>query len=77
MTIISRIPCLALALVVAWPLVAGQSSPVDRLLDQIVQRERSLVMYLASRSPLIETYIQETPAGVQDEAWPNRDHYFL
>lgn len=77
MTIISRILCLPLALVVAWPLVAGQSSPVDRLLDQIVQRERSLVMYLASRSPLVETYIQETPDGMQDDSWPNRDHYFL
>jgi hypothetical protein len=55
---------------------------VDRLLDRIVQRERAFMASMKTRSPLVETYIQETlpsQAGAvpANDAPPNKDHYFL
>ena len=50
---------------------------VDRLLDKIVERERAFVASMKKRTPLVETYIQETPGGASDDALPAKDHYFL
>jgi hypothetical protein len=46
---------------------------VDKLLDKIVERERQTLEALRPRTPLVETYIQETPGGNS----PTKDHYFL
>ncbi len=50
---------------------------VDKLLDKIVERERGFVTSMKTRTPLVETYIQETPGTVADDAVPTKDHYFL
>src|ERR1700680_4264013 len=50
---------------------------VDQLLDRIVARERSFLESVQKRTPLIETYIQETPDSPQAGERPTRDHYFL
>lgn len=67
-------------LLLAYPLFA-QDKTVDRLLDKIVASEQHFLEELAKRSPLFETYIQETgdvPATeVQSEPRPTKDHYFL
>lgn len=60
----------------ALPLTADQRSPVERLLNEIVERERTLIAYLAPRNAIVETYIQEIPEE-GGTAWPGRDHYFL
>lgn len=74
--------CLLLALI--WPLAAQApnitppSAAVDRLLDQIVEREKHFLESIKNRTPLIETYIQETsPEGTGDNPRPTKDHYFL
>ena len=75
---------------IALPLAAAYTStPVDRLLDRIFEREKSFLDSIRQRTPLIETYIQETPDTAPPEAHPNvdarsnvdarpnKDHYFL
>jgi hypothetical protein len=62
---------------IALPLAAQDSvSPVYRLLDRIVERENVLLETLRTHTPIVETYIQETPA-TGDGAHPVKDHYFL
>jgi len=51
---------------------AGDAA-VNKLLDQIVEREHLTLGTLSQRTPLMETYIQETP-GTEI---PSKDHYFL
>jgi len=50
---------------------------VDKLLDRIVEREDLFLKAMAARTPLAETYIQETPEGSDASARSTRDHYFL
>ncbi len=70
---------LVLAVVlIATPLAAEDSaSSVSRLLDRIVEQENALLETLRLHTPLVETYIQETPEAAGDDARPARDHYFL
>src|SRR5579863_628485 len=68
---------IALALT-AWPLRAqSPDTLVDQLLERIVARERAFLESVQKRTPLIETYIQETPDPAQTGESPTRDHYFL
>lgn len=50
---------------------------VDKLLDRIVEREQAFMVSMRKRSPLVETYIQESPVTESGDASPNKDHYFL
>ena len=59
------------------PLRAQDRSVVDRLLDRIVQHEQEFLKNLRAHSPIIETYIQETPDSDQGDFLPSKDHYFL
>jgi hypothetical protein len=56
---------------------SASSAPVDRLLDRIAARERSLIETLSKAAPVVETYIQETPDSANPDGRPVRDHYFL
>lgn len=63
---------------------AAPNPIVGRLLDRIVQRENELLQRMQGRSPLVETYIQETTetnspqsTSPADEDRPNKDQYFL
>jgi len=49
---------------------------VDRLLDQIVGREKVFLDSAKTRTPIIETYIQEAE-GTGADPRPTKDHYFL
>jgi hypothetical protein len=62
----------------AWfaPLAAQDRSAVDALLDRVVQHEQEFLKNLRAHTPIIETYIQETPGADQGDS-PVRDHYFL
>jgi hypothetical protein len=69
-----------LLLLLSWPLAAQSAMPsvaVDRLLDQIVERERIFLDAIRTRTPLIETYIQESGESAPDDLRPIKDHYFL
>src|ERR1700722_1017065 len=50
---------------------------VDRLLDRIVEREKTFLDSAKKRTPVIETYIQEVPESGLADARPQKDHYFL
>lgn len=71
-----------LAALLALPIVAAAAdtmpSAADRIVDRIIQRETAFLESVRSRTPLIETYIQETPAPPESgAAEPTKDHYFL
>lgn len=52
------------------------ASQLNRLLDRIVKQEHAFLQHLKTRTPLLETYIQETVQREGAEA-AQRDHYFL
>jgi hypothetical protein len=73
---------LFMALLPAPPLTAQapgavSNSKVDRLLDQIVEGEKSFLEAMHTRTPVIETYVQEITEPSTDDARPFKDHYFL
>jgi hypothetical protein len=64
------------------PAPAAQSAlpaPVtmDQVADRIVEREKALVKMLASRTPVVETYLQDLTQDPQLGPVPKSDHYFL
>src|SRR4051794_374584 len=75
-TSLNCVPSIALiVLTAATALRAQEVADLDKLLDRVVEREQSFVNQLRTRTPLVETYIQES----QQSAGSNRDqdHYFL
>ncbi len=74
-----NICCLLLALLAVLPLHAAEPADllVEKLLDRIVERERLFLATIQMRTPLVETYIQETPESSDAAARPTKDHYFL
>jgi hypothetical protein len=56
---------------------AEDSAAFGKLLDRVFENERKFVQDVHTRTPLLETYIQETGETSASEAHPNRDHYFL
>jgi hypothetical protein len=70
---------IALILSVASTALAGDTAgnTLDRLLERIVDREKTFLEGIRQRSPIIETYIQETPESAAADARPGKDHYFL
>jgi len=71
--------CILLVLFATLPLGAAEPADalVEKLLDRIVERERSFLATIQARTPLVETYIQETPENNDPSARPSEDHYFL
>lgn len=71
--------CALLAVFTVLPLAAAEPADalVEKLLDRIVERENAFLAAIAARTPLAETYIQETPEGGDASARPTEDHYFL
>jgi hypothetical protein len=68
--------CLAVSVTVATSLPAEQPDAVKRLLERIVRQEQTFIQQIKARTPLLETYIQETDAGNAPDSG-RRDHYFL
>ena len=68
-----------LAALAVLPLRAAEPADalVEKLLDRIVERENVFLATIAARTPLAETYIQETPEGSDASARSSEDHYFL
>jgi hypothetical protein len=62
-----------------FPLAGADTSEelVEKLLDRIVEKEHVFLDSMRMRTPLMETYIQETPEPTEAGARPVKDHYFL
>lgn len=58
---------------------AAQSAPVtmDQVVDRFLEREHSLIKMLESRTPIVETYLQNLALDPQLGPVPKDDRYFL
>lgn len=50
---------------------------MDQIVDRAVERERALIDMLKSRTPLIETYVQDLKFDPRDGPTSVEDHYFF
>ena len=55
----------------------GPYPTMDQVVDRAIARERALIDMLKTRTPLIETYLQDLRFDPQAGPVPVRDHYFL
>ncbi|HUS08569.1 MAG TPA: M48 family metalloprotease [Bryobacteraceae bacterium] len=74
---LSPITALAVICAAAAPAYGQDPAALSKLFERVLQRERAFVKDIRTRTPLLETYIQETGEPADTEARPNRDHYFL
>jgi hypothetical protein len=63
----------------AIPLPAAAPTPttMDQVVNLFIERERGLIKMLSSRTPVVETYLQNLTADPQLGPVPSGDHYFL
>jgi hypothetical protein len=54
-----------------------QPATMDQVVDRFIEREHGLIKTLATRTPVVETYLQDLVADPQLGAVPSGDHYFL
>ena len=59
------------------PSALPQPVTADQVIDRFIEREHGLIKALATRTPLVETYIQDLTADPQLGPVPASDHYFL
>src|SRR5260370_6191997 len=53
------------------------STTMDQVVDRAVEREHALMEMLKTRTPLVETYLQNLKFDPQFGPAPVQDHYFL
>jgi len=58
---------------------AQQPAPrtMDQVIDRTIEREHALMALLKTRTPLVETYLQNLKPDKELGAVPSQDHYFL
>jgi hypothetical protein len=58
---------------------AAQATPVtmDQVVDRFIEREKGLIKMLSSRTPVVETYLQNLTQDTQLGPVPKDDRYFL
>ncbi len=56
---------------------SAQTPAVDKLLDRIVEREKTFMISMKKLAPIVETYIQESATLPTGDFAPVKDHYFL
>jgi len=59
------------------PSALPQPTTMDQVVDRFIEREHGLMKALASRTPVVETYLQDLSADPQLGPVPSEDHYFL
>ena len=61
------------------PVASSTPQPVtmDQVVDRFIEREHDLMKALATRTPVVETYLQDLTADAQLGPVPSGDHYFL
>jgi hypothetical protein len=50
---------------------------IDQVVDRAIERERALMEMLKTRTPLIETYLQDLKFDPREGSIPVEDHYFF
>jgi len=50
---------------------------MDQVVDRVIMREKDLIKFLAPRTPIVETYLQNLTQDPQLGPVPQDDHYFL
>lgn len=50
---------------------------MDQVVDRTIMREKELIKFLAPRTPIVETYLQNLTQDPQLGPVPQSDHYFL
>ncbi len=72
-------PATGAAQTVAIPLPAVLPTPttMDQVVNLFIEREHGLMKVLATRTPVVETYLQNLVADAQLGPVPSGDHYFL
>ncbi len=57
--------------------VSPPSVPTDWIVNRAIEREHALMEMLKTRTPFVETYLQDMKFRPQEGPAPVRDHYFL
>jgi Peptidase family M48 len=50
---------------------------MDQVVDRVILREKALIKFLAPRTPIVETYVQNLAQNAQLGPIPENDHYYL
>jgi hypothetical protein len=61
----------------APPAALPAPTTMDQVVDRFIEREHGLMKMLGSRTPVVETYLQNLSADPQLGPIPSEDHYFL
>jgi Peptidase family M48 len=59
------------------PSAQAQPTTMDQVVDRFIEREHALMKTLSTRTPVVETYLQNLTADAQLGPVPSDDHYFL
>jgi hypothetical protein len=62
---------------VPTPSASPAPTTMDQVVDRFIEREHGLMKALATRTPVVETYLQNLVADPQLGPVPSEDHYFL
>jgi hypothetical protein len=62
---------------VPTPSALPAPTTMDQVVDRFIEREHGLMKALSSRTPVVETYLQNLVADPQLGPVPSEDHYFL
>jgi len=70
-------PAAAQAAPLAQPAPAPAPTTMDQVVNLFIEREHGLIKVLSTRTPVVETYLQNLTADPQLGPVPSGDHYFL
>jgi len=59
------------------PPVAAAPTTMDQVVNLFIEHEHGLIKALSTRTPVVETYLQNLTADPQLGPVPSEDHYFL
>jgi Peptidase family M48 len=59
------------------PAALPAPTTMDQVVDRFIEREHGLMKMLSTRTPVVETYLQNLSADPQLGPVPSSDHYFL
>lgn len=62
---------------IAPPATVAAPTTMDQVVSLFIEREHGLIKMLATRTPVVETYLQNLTADPQLGPVPSEDHYFL
>ena len=65
------------AAVTPVPSPANPPTTMDQVVDRAILREHALIAFLQTRTPLVETYLQNLKLDQQMGPAPREDHYFF